>query len=72
MFIALLMTQKQREIIKDRLEIINFAPEAYVDTGLKELNQLERLLTTEINLLDGYLQFLHQNRNLNNFLLINP
>lgn len=65
-------TKKQREIIRDRLEIINFAPEAYVDTGLKELNQLERLLITEINLLDGYFQYLHQNRNLNNYMMIKP
>ncbi len=65
-------TKKQRVIIRDRLEIINFAPEAYVDTGLKELNQLERLLITEINLLDGYFQYLHQNRNLNNYMMIKP
>ena len=65
-------TKKQRGIIEDRLEIINFAPEAYVDTGFKELNQLEILLITEINLLDGYMQFLHQNRALNSFILIKP
>ena len=65
-------TKKQRKIIGDRLEIINFAPEAYVDTGLKELNQLERILITEINLLDGYMQFLHQNRALNSFIMIRP
>jgi len=65
-------TKKQRGIIEDRLEIINFAPEAYVDTGFKELNQLEILLITEINLLDGYMQFLHQNRALNSFIMIKP
>ena len=65
-------TKKQRNIIRDRLEIIDFAPEAYIDTGLKELNQLERFLTTEVNLLDGYMQYLHQNRVLNSFLMIRP
>ena len=65
-------TKKQRKIIGDRLEIINFAPEAFVDTGFKELNQLERVLITEINLLDGYMQFLHQNRALNSFIMIRP
>ena len=65
-------TKTQRNIIRDRLEIIDFAPEAYIDTGLKELNQLERFLTTEVNLLDGYMQYLHQNRVLNSFLMIRP
>ena len=65
-------TKKQRGIIEDRLEIINFAPEAYVDTSFKELNQIEIILITEINLLDGYMQFLHQNRALNSFIMIKP
>lgn len=38
-------TKTQRKIIKDRLEIVSFAAEAYIDSGLRELILLERLIS---------------------------
>ena len=65
-------TRAQRRIIKDRLDIINFAAEAYVDSGLKELMQLERLLQNELNILHGYLVYLDHNKSLTSFLRVKP
>ncbi len=65
-------TKTQRKIIKDRLEIVSFAAEAYIDSGLRELILLERLIDTELNLLQGYLMFLNQNKELTDFLRVKP
>ena len=72
MFNSFIDTKTQRKIIKDRLEIVSFAAEAYIDTGLRELILLERLIDTELNLLQGYLMFLNQNKELTDFLRVKP
>ena len=71
-FNSFIDTKTQRKIIKDRLEIVSFAAEAYIDTGLRELILLERLIDTELNLLQGYLMFLNQNKKLTDFLRVKP
>ena len=58
-------TRKQSSIIKERLEITNFSPDAYIDSALEELRQLERFISTETSLLHGYMLYKHQNRELN-------
>ena len=63
-------TRKQSSIIRDRLEITNFSPDAYVDSALEELNQLERFLATETSLLHGYMLYKHQNRELTSLIRI--
>ena len=64
-------TQNQRRIIKNRLDSTAFSPDAYVNSGLDELNLLEEFLNIEITLLHGYFAYLHQNQNLSNLLRIN-
>tara|TARA_B110000008_G_scaffold279077_1_gene324779 strand:- start:15794 stop:17146 length:1353 start_codon:yes stop_codon:yes gene_type:complete len=63
-------TKIQAKIIKDRLDSTSFLPQSYVESGLQELNILERMLNTEISLLHGYFLYLHQNQLLNNHLRI--
>ena len=65
-------TRKQRQIIKERIEITDFSVDSYIDSGLEELNQLERFLSTEISLLHSYMMYLHQNRDLTSFIRISP
>ena len=65
-------TKKQRQIIKERIEITDFSVDSYIDSGLEELNQLERFLSTEISLLHSYMMYLHQNRDLTSFIRISP
>ena len=65
-------TRKQRQIIKERIEITDFSVDSYIDSGLEELNQLERFLSTEISLLHSYMMYLHQNRDLTSFIMISP
>ncbi len=65
-------TRKQREIIKTRLEFTNFSAQSLVDSGLEELSQLERFISTEVSLLHGYMLYLHQNRELNALLRVSP
>tara|TARA_B100000963_G_scaffold194636_1_gene169321 strand:- start:14850 stop:16202 length:1353 start_codon:yes stop_codon:yes gene_type:complete len=63
-------TKIQAKIIKERLDSTSFLPQSYVESGLQELNILERMLNTEISLLHGYFLYLHQNQLLNNHLRI--
>ena len=63
-------TKNQARIIKNRLDSINFSAQAYVESAIQETNLLERILSTETSLLNGYLLYLHQNQNLNNLLRI--
>jgi len=65
-------TRKQGEIIKARLEFTSFSAQALVDSGLEELSQLERFISTEVSLLHGYMLYLHQNRELNGLIRISP
>jgi hypothetical protein len=63
-------TKNQVRIIKNRLDSTNFSAQAYVDSAIQETNLLERILSTEVSLLHGYMLYLHQNQNLNNILRI--
>ena len=63
-------TRQQRKIIRDRIEITDFSPTNLIESGIEELNQLQRLLTTETTLLHGYMLYLHQNRGLTSFVRI--
>ena len=63
-------TKNQGRIIKNRLDSTNFSAQAYVDSAIQETNLLERILSTEVSLLHGYMLYLHQNQNLNNILRI--
>ena len=65
-------TRKQSSIIKERLEITNFSPDAYIDSALEELRQLERFISTETSLLHGYMLYKHQNRELTSLIRITP
>ena len=71
-YLSFLDTQNQRRIIRNRIDSTNFSAETFVDSGIKELLLLERFLDTEINMLHGYLMFLHQNRGLTSFVRVMP
>ncbi len=71
-YLSFLDTQNQRRIIRNRIDSTNFSAETFVDSGIKELLLLERFLDTEINMLHGYLLFLHQNRGLTSFVRVVP
>ena len=57
-------TVKQRGIILDRIDLTGFNAQLFVESSLDELIQLQKLLTTEKNLIDAYLRYLHQNQKL--------
>lgn len=63
-------TKRQGRIIRERLDSTNFSPQSFVESGLQEINLLQRILDTEISLLHGYFLYLHQNQLLNNHLRI--
>ena len=65
-------TKNQRRIIKNRLDSTTFSPESYVTSVIEEMSLLDQSLTVEINLLQGYLSYLHQNQNLLNYLRVQP
>tara|TARA_B100000575_G_scaffold51626_1_gene38348 strand:- start:9388 stop:10728 length:1341 start_codon:yes stop_codon:yes gene_type:complete len=60
--VAFVDTQRQRNIIQDRILLSGFSPINLLDAYENEINQLKMLLETEFELLNGYYQFLHQNQ----------
>lgn len=69
-FSSLNDTKDQRRIIKNRLDSTNFSPESYVTSCLEEINLLDQAISIEINMIEGYLSYLHQNQRLNNYMRI--
>ena len=63
-------TKNQRRIIKNRLDSTTFSPESYVTSVIEEMSLLDQSLSVEINLLQGYFSYLHQNQNLLNYLRV--
>lgn len=63
-------TKRQGRIIRERLDSTNFSPQSFVESGLQEINLLQRILDTEISLLHGYFLYLHQNQLLNSHIRI--
>ncbi len=65
-------TKLQRKIINDRLDVVSFSTDSLVNSYTEELSLLETILETELNLLHGYLMYLHQNRLLLGHMRIKP
>ena len=65
-------TKNQRRIIKNRLDSTSFSPETFVNAGIEEINLFNQALDIEINIIQGYFSFLHQNQKLTNHIRISP
>ncbi len=63
-------TKNQRRIIRNRLDSTTFSPESYVTSVIEEISLLDQSLNVEINLLQGYFSYLHQNQNLLSYLRV--
>lgn len=61
---AYLDTQKQRQIINERILTSGFSPLSLIEASENELSQLQLLLQAEFDLMNGYYELMHNNQSL--------